>query len=208
MASARKHAKMKLLFLASNSERRSTLLTQLGLQFQVISPTVKEIEISAGTDAQVIQTVENNALRKAQSVRLTQDGLIISGDTLVVTRDNQVLGKPQTGEEAFDMLQQLNGTWHRVISAVAIVDTTTENSSVSHIWSRVRFHNIPPDVIRQYVSTAEPLGKAGGYAIQGLGGFLVEKVEGSFTAVVGMPFEILVPLLSEFDVQIWHYWKS
>ena len=105
-------------------------------------------------------------------------------------------------------LQQLNGTWHRVISAVAIVDTTTENSSVSHIWSRVRFHNIPPDVIRQYVSTAEPLGKAGGYAIQGLGGFLVEKVEGSFTAVVGMPFEILVPLLSEFDVQIWHYWKS
>ena len=199
---------MKLLFLASNSERRSTLLTQLGLQFQVFSPTVKEIEISAGTDAQIIQTVEKNALRKAQSVRLTQDGLIISGDTLVVTRNNQVLGKPQTGEEAFEMLQQLNGTWHRVISEVAIVDTTTENSSVSHIWSRVRFHNIPPDVIRQYVSTAEPLGKAGGYAIQGLGGFPVEKVEGSFTAVVGMPFEILVPLLSEFDVQIWHYWKS
>ena len=199
---------MKLLFLASNSERRSSLLTQLGLQFQILSPTVEEIEISAGTDAQIIKTVEDNALRKAQSVQSTQDGLIISGDTLVVTRDNQVLGKPQTHEEAIDMLQQLNGTWHRVISAVAIIDTTTENASVSHIWSRVRFYNMPLDVIRQYVSTNEPIGKAGGYAIQGLGGFLVEKVEGSFTAVVGMPFEVLVPLLSEFDIQIWHYWKS
>lgn len=199
---------MKLLFLASNSERRSSLLTQLGLQFQVLSPIIEEIEISAGTDAQIIKTVEENALRKAHSVQSTQDGLIISGDTLVVTRENQVLGKPLTDEEALDMLRKLNGTWHRVISSVAILDTTTENSSVSHIWSRVRFYNMPLEVIRQYVSTAEPIGKAGGYAIQGLGGFLVEEVEGSFTAVVGMPFEILVPLLSEFDVQIWNYWKS
>lgn len=208
MASVKRYAKMKLLFLASNSERRSALLTQLGLHFQVLSPTVEELEISAGTDAQIIKAVEENALRKAQSVQSTQDGLIISGDTLVVTRDNQVLGKPQTDEEAFDMLQQLNGTWHRVISAVAVIDTTTEKSLVSHIWSRVRFHNMPHEVIRQYISTDEPIGKAGGYAIQGLGGFLVEEVEGSFTAVVGMPFEILVPLLSGFDVQIWHYWKS
>jgi septum formation protein len=208
MVLAKRDAIMKLLFLASNSERRSSLLTQLGLQFQVLSPTVEELEISAGTDAQIIKTVEENALRKAQSVQSTQDGLIISGDTLVVTRDNQVLGKPQTDEEAFDMLQQLNGTWHRVISAVAVIDTTTENSSVSHIWSRVHFHNLSPEVIRQYISTNEPIGKAGGYAIQGLGGFLVEEVEGSFTAVVGMPFELLVPLLSEFGVQIWHYWKS
>jgi len=199
---------MKLLFLASKSQRRSSLLTQLGLQFQVLYPTVEETEISAGTDAQIIKVVQDNALRKAQSVKSTQDGLIISGDTLVVTKDNQVLGKPQTDEEAIEMLQQLNGTWHRVISAVAVVDTTTEKSSVSHIWSRVCFHNIPLEVIRQYVSTAEPIGKAGGYAIQGLGGFLVENVEGSFTAVVGMPFEILVPLLSEFDTQIWQYWKS
>lgn len=199
---------MKLLFLASNSQRRSSLLTQLGLQFQVLSPTVEETEISAGTDAQIIKVVQDNALRKAQSVKSTQDGLIISGDTLVVTRDNQVLGKPQTDDEAIEMLQQLSGTWHRVISAVAVIDTTTEKSSVSHIWSRVCFHTIPLEVIQQYVSTTEPIGKAGGYAIQGLGGFLVEKVEGSFTAVVGMPFEILVPLLSEFDVQIWHYWKS
>ena len=199
---------MKLIFLASNSERRSSLLTQLGLQFQILSPKVEKIKISAGTDAQIVKTVEENALRKVHSVQSTQDGLIISGDTLVVTRDNQVLGKPQTDEEALDMLIQLNGTWHRVISAVAIFDTTTEKSSVSHIWSRVRFYNMPLEVIRQYVSTAESLGKAGGYAIQGLGGFLVEEVEGSFTAVVGMPFEVLVPLLSEFDVQIWHYWKS
>jgi septum formation protein len=199
---------MKLLFLASNSQRRSSLLTQLGLQFQVLSPTLEETEISAGTDAQIIKVVQDNALRKAQSVKSTQDGLIISGDTLVVTRDNQVLGKPQTDDEAIEMLQQLSGTWHRIISAVAVIDTTTEKSSVSHIWSRVCFHTIPLEVIQQYVSTTEPIGKAGGYAIQGLGGFLVEKVEGSFTAVVGMPFEILVPLLSEFDVQIWHYWKS
>jgi septum formation protein len=199
---------MKLLFLASKSQRRSSLLTQLGLQFQVLYPTVEETEISAGSDAEIIKVVQDNALRKAQSVTSTQDGLIISGDTLVVTKDNQVLGKPQTDEEAIEMLQQLNGTWHRVISAVAVVDTTTEKSSVSYTWSRVCFHNISLEVIHQYVSTAEPIGKAGGYAIQGLGGFLVEKVEGSFTAVVGMPFEILVPLLSEFDVQIWQYWKS
>jgi septum formation protein len=199
---------MKLIFLASRSQRRSSLLTQLGLQFQIIYPAVKETEISGGTDAQIIKVVEDNALRKAHSVQPTQDGLVISGDTLVVTKDNQVLGKPLTDEEAFEMLQQLNGSCHRVISAVALVDTTTENSSVSHIWSRVCFHKIPLEVIHQYVSTREPIGKAGGYAIQGLGGFLVEQVEGSFTAVVGMPFEVLVPLLSKFDVQIWHYWKS
>jgi septum formation protein len=199
---------MKLLFLASKSKRRSDLLVQLGLQFQVVPPQIEEAELASGTDPQIIQTVQRNALHKAQSIKDTQNGLIISGDTLVITKENQVLGKPQTKEEAVKMLQQLNGTWHRVISAVAVVDVATKKSEVRHLWSRVTFHKLPPEVIDQYVSTREPIGKAGGYAIQGFGGFLIEKVEGSFTNVVGMPFEILIPILADFDVQIWYYWKS
>lgn len=200
---------MKPIFLASQSERRSMLLLQLGLQFETILPQIQETPISTGSDTEIVQIVQSNALRKAQSLlNSVNEGIIISGDTLIVTGNNQVLGKPQTQDEAFQMLQSLVGTWHRIISAVAVVDAITKNSLVRHLWTRIKFRNVTDDEIRHYVSTMEPLGKAGGYAIQGKGGFLVDRVEGSYTSVIGLPLELVIDLLDEFGVKIWQHWST
>ncbi|MFX1540689.1 MAG: Maf family protein, partial [Promethearchaeota archaeon] len=165
---------MKRIFLASQSKRRSTLLLQLGLRFETILPQIQETVISTGSDTKIVEIVQSNALRKAQSLlNSVSEGLIISGDTLVVTEDNRILGKPQTHDEAIQMLLSLVDTWHRIISAVAVIDVITRNSLVRHLWTRIRFRKVSDEAIRQYVSTKEPFGKAGGYAIQGKGGFLV-----------------------------------
>ncbi|MFX1491605.1 MAG: Maf family protein [Promethearchaeota archaeon] len=200
---------MKRIFLASQSKRRSTLLLQLGLRFETILPQIQETVISTGSDTKIVEIVQSNALRKAQSLlNSVSEGLIISGDTLVVTEDNRILGKPQTHDEAIQMLLSLVDTWHRIISAVAVIDVITRNSLVRHLWTRIRFRKVSDEAIRQYVSTKEPFGKAGGYAIQGKGGFLVDQVEGSYTSVIGLPLELVIELLDEFGVKIWQYWST
>ncbi|MFW9985134.1 MAG: Maf family protein [Candidatus Odinarchaeota archaeon] len=200
---------MKRIFLASQSKRRSTLLLQLGLRFETILPQIQETVISTGSDTKIVEIVQSNALRKAQSLlNSVSEGLIISGDTLVVTEDNRILGKPQTHDEAIQMLLSLVDTWHRIISAVAVIDVITRNSLVRHLWTRIRFRKVSDEAIRQYVSTKEPFGKAGGYAIQGKGGFLVDRVEGSYTSVIGLPLELVIELLDEFGVKIWQYWST
>lgn len=200
---------MKRIFLASQSKRRSTLLLQLGLRFETILPQIQETVISTGSDTKIVEIVQSNALRKAQSLlNSVSEGLIISGDTLVVTKGNRILGKPQTHDEAIQMLLSLVDTWHRIISAVAVIDVITRNSLVRHLWTRIRFRKVSDEAIRQYVSTKEPFGKAGGYAIQGKGGFLVDRVEGSYTSVIGLPLELVIELLDEFGVKIWQYWST
>lgn len=200
---------MKRIFLASQSKRRSTLLLQLGLRFETILPQIQETVISTGSDTKIVEIVQSNALRKAQSLlNSVSEGLIISCDTLVVTEDNRILGKPQTHDEAIQMLLSLVDTWHRIISAVAVIDVITRNSLVRHLWTQIRFRKVSDEAIRQYVSTKEPFGKAGGYAIQGKGGFLVDQVEGSYTSVIGLPLELVIELLDEFGVKIWQYWST
>ena len=198
---------MKPIFLASKSKRRVNILIQLGLQFQILTPTHQENILRHGTDSEIIETVTANALQKARSLTGSlKEGLIVGGDTLVVTKDNHILGKPESTEDAFRMLQKLTGTWHRVVSAVAIIEANSGKYRTNHIWTRVYFRKVSEEAIRHYSSTKEPLDKAGGYAIQGKGGFLVEKIEGSYTNVIGLPVEILLPLLEEFEVKLWQYW--
>jgi septum formation protein len=194
---------MKPIFLASKSTRRAHILSQLGLRFKILAPLHQETRLKRANDAKIIETVTANALEKARSLTPSlKNGLIISGDTLVVTKDNEILGKPKSAEDAFKMLQELTGTWHRVISAIAIIDAANGNYRANHIWTRVIFREASTKAIRQYISTQEPQGKAGAYAIQGKGGFFVEQIEGSYTNVIGLPIEILIPLLEEFDVKL------
>ncbi len=198
---------MKPLFLVSNSPRRASLLKQLGLQFEIQMPKSKEAVIQTGTDKDIVKTVRENALQKALSILpMIQQGLLISGDTLIVTEGNQILGKPKTSEEAFQMLMSLVGTTHRVISAVAVVDAMTTKSKVNHLWTQISFRKASFEELHCYIATKEPLRKAGGYAIQGKGGFLVEQIKGSYTAAMGLPVEILIPLLKQFGVSPTHYW--
>lgn len=194
---------MKPLFLASNSPRRANILSQLGLEFTVLTPFYKEIIRDSGSDDEIVNIAGQNALQKAHSVRSTiNNGLIISGDTLVVTDQNKILGKPKTPEEAFQMLRQLMGRTHRIISAVAIVDVVTEEAKTDYVWTKVTFHTLSDKALHQYLRTEESLGKAGGYAIQGKGRMLVKSIEGSYTAVVGLPIEVVVPLLRHFGIQL------
>jgi septum formation protein len=189
------------LFLASKSTRRAALLKHLGLTFEIRTPHSQEKTITTGSDDEIIKTVCQNALQKAFSVLPTIDkGLIISGDTLVVTETNQVLGKPKTSDEAIKMLQGLAGKLHRVVSAVAIVDVRSKEKLVGHKWTKVTFRKVSNDELQKYMLTQEPLGKAGGYAIQGKGGALVESIEGSYTTVIGMPVELVVSFLTQFGL--------
>ncbi|MFX1318888.1 MAG: Maf family protein [Promethearchaeota archaeon] len=189
------------LFLASNSPRRAKLLTQLGFEFTVCSPQNQEMYLKQGSDDEIVKLANENALQKALSVLPTiEQGIILSGDTLVVTDDNMVLGKPKSPEEALSMLQKLVGRTHRVISAVAVVEVTKKKTRQGHVWAKVTFQHASEQALNEYVLTREPLGKAGGYAIQGKGAFLVKEIEGSYTSVIGLPVELVLSLLSEFGI--------
>jgi septum formation protein len=190
------------LFLASKSPRRAALLQHLGLTFEIRTPRSKEKIIRSGSDNEIVDTVRYNALQKVFSILPTiENGLVIGGDTLVVTETNLVLGQPKTSDEALQMLQGLSGKSHRVISAVAIVDASSKAKRIGHKWTKVTFRKTSDDELQKYILTKESIGKAGGYAIQGKGGTLVESIEGSFTAVIGMPVELVVSFLAHFGLQ-------
>jgi septum formation protein len=200
---------MPPLYLASASPRRAALLSQLGVSFQVIAPTAEETDATGGPVRVVSRVVLANALRKAKAVAAQlAEGLVIAGDTLVLTDEGKGLGKPQTAEKALTMLRQLVGTWHRVLSAVAIVDAATRKSRVRLASARVWFRPTPDTALRRYIATGEPLDKAGAYAIQGLGSFLVARVSGSYTAVIGFPLELVVALLEDFGFAVPDHWAK
>jgi len=198
---------MPPLYLASASPRRAALLGQLGVPFQILAPTAEEARVTGGPVRVVGRVVLANALRKARAVAAQlAEGLVIAGDTLVLTDKGRGLGKPQTAENALVMLRQLVGTWHRVLSAVAVVDAATRKSRVRLASARVWFRPVPDTALRRYAATGEPLDKAGAYAIQGLGSFLVARVSGSYTAVIGFPLELVVTLLEDFGFTVPNHW--
>jgi len=193
------------LYLASASPRRAQLLAQLGIPFQVVVPSITELSPTAGAPRIIAR---RNALRKALSVAdQLERGIVIGGDTLVVTDQGKVLGKPNSSGEALSMLRLLSGRAHRVLSALALVDAATGRRSLGCSSARVWFRSLPEEALRRYVATGEPLGKAGGYAIQGRGAFLVKRVAGSYTTVVGLPLELLLNLMESFGLHPWQYWK-
>ncbi|MFX1562291.1 MAG: Maf family protein [Promethearchaeota archaeon] len=200
---------MRQIYLASTSPRRIELLSQLGLSFKTISPSYEEGNYPSGSLRLISQTVRANALEKAKIVASDlANALIISGDTIVVTADGLSLGKPRTPKNAMSMLRKLAGTWHHVLSSVAIIDTTTNRHKVKSTSAKVWFRDASEAMLKAYVATGEPLDKAGGYAIQGQGSFFVKRVAGSYTAVVGLPLEIVVDLLEDFGVVIESHWQK
>lgn len=200
---------MVSLYLASTSPQRRALLTTLGIPFEVVSPQTSEKPPSQGKGLTANQIVCVNAYRKASEVasRL-EEGLVIGGDTLATTNQGKVLGKPKTAKGALSMLRLLSGTWHHVISAVAIVNARTSDYQIEAASTKVFFRKISDAELKEYVETQEPLGKAGAYAIQGKGGVFVVRICGSYTAVVGLPLEIVIKLLEEFGVPISKYWAK
>ena len=178
--------------LASSSPRRKSFLESFGLQFTIFPPDIEEIR-NPGENP--IAYVRRMALEKAEETQENfPESLILSGDTDVVL-DGVVLGKPNDPEDALFLLEQLSGRDHLVYSGFCIMDSKTNWTYIGDVTTRVWMRSLPKKWLEWYVSTGEPLDKAGAYSIQGMGTLLVERIEGSHNNVVGYPIEIIMDVL-------------
>ena len=190
---------MKRIILASASPRRKELLEHIGLQFEV-EPSNYDEEITSASEPH--ETARRLSLGKASAAaRKHPNALIIAADTFVVFGD-MVLGKPRTDSEAREMLRALNGHAHSVITGFTVLDTESGKVVSRSVETRVHMNKMTLKEIDSYVRSKEPLGKAGGYAIQGRGAVLVERIEGDYSNVVGLPLSALAESLREFGVEV------
>ena len=188
------------LLLASASPRRSDLLKQMGVSFTVLAVDIDE---SRQGDESPVDYVSRLAMEKAQAGFARQDGQLpsLGADTIVVF-DGQIFGKPRDQQHAETMLMALSGKVHSVFTAVAIDNGSGTALAVSE--TLVEFRTISQSECLIYWQTGEPEGKAGAYAIQGRGGIFVEKLEGSYSGVVGLPLAETEQLLNKFSVPLWN----
>jgi septum formation protein len=185
------------LILASASPRRRELLTQIGIEFQ---QQVADIDETQRPGELPIDYVSRMALEKARTVHAVAqaDVPVLGADTSVVI-DGRVLGKPADYPHAHEMLRQLSGRSHEVLSAVALV---YGREAVAVNQSKVWFRDIGDSEIEAYWRSGEPRDKAGAYAIQGLAATFIQQLEGSYSAVMGLPLYETARLLQEFGIQI------
>jgi len=179
------------LLLASTSPQRRAILEQLGIPFELAPPDYEEHD---PPDADVVELVRSHAAGQARSVGEPDERPVLGVDT-AVHLDGRVFAKPAGPEEAEQMLDALGGHTHEVVSGLCL--RTPGWEVVEHDVTRVTFRPLTPRDLASYVAAGEWEGRAGAYAIQGLGGSLVERVEGDYLNVVGLPAALLVRLLSE-----------
>lgn len=192
---------MASLYLASGSPRRRELLAQIAVPFVTLGAAIDE---SALPDEPAHGYVERLALEKARaglaSLADNTDAVVLGADTAVVL-DGQILGKPQDRSEALAMLAALSGREHQVLTAVALASRT--RSAVQVVTSRVTFRPLRPGEAEAYWATGEPCDKAGSYGIQGLAAVFVSQLQGSYSAVVGLPLCETAQMLNEFAIPCW-----
>ncbi len=172
------------LILASQSPRRQYLLEQAGLRFDVIPSGIDEDAIEPGRPEQYVRLL---AEAKADDIaRRFPDSWVIGADTIVLIGDS-ILGKPVSRSDARRMLQQLSGQTHQVLTGFAVFCNARQHRHSDVVCTDVHFKTLSENEIEWYIRTKEPFDKAGAYAIQGLGTFLVKGIKGSYTNVVGLP---------------------
>lgn len=185
--------------LASQSPRRSELLRQIGLSFTIDPADVDETVLSGESPETYAVRV---ALEKARvASKRAGKGIVIAADTIVVL-NGTILGKPADSRDAERMLDMLSGKMHRVITGLVLRDAATEKTVTRTAVTKVWFKGLSREEIRSYAATGEPLDKAGAYAIQEKGALLVEKVEGCYFNVVGLPLSLLGAMLKELGVDL------
>lgn len=195
---------MAEFILASGSPRRKELLSAVGIDFDVVVSDADENSISK--DAPVEIYVQELALLKAaataKNVLKKKKALIIAADT-IVTLDGKILGKPQDEDDAFNMLSELSGRTHAVYTGYCIMRISDGFTVCNRVKTEVTFKLLDDEKIRNYIRTGEPMDKAGAYGIQGLGALLIEKIDGDYFNVVGLPISSLADTLSgEFDIEL------
>jgi len=182
--------------LASESPRRVEILNSLGMSFTSEGVDIDETRLGdEPASAMVLRLAE----AKARAAAARYSGLILGSDTVVALGD-RILGKPGSKKEALDMLSSLSGHSHEVFTAVVLLKREQVFSDIS--VTSVRFREIHSDEARQYWQSGEPRGKAGAYAIQGLGGLFVESIDGSYSGVVGLPVFHTAKLLARAGMPV------
>ncbi|HCD09707.1 MAG TPA: septum formation inhibitor Maf [Thermoanaerobacter sp.] len=190
---------MKIV-LASKSPRRRELLSNLGLDFEVIESNVEEFSNEKHPSRYVMDLSFNKAMSVAK--KLKEEAIVIGADTIVVIED-KVLGKPKDRDEAFIMLKNLQGRVHTVYTGITIVRTKDFKYVSDFEETKVWIKKLEDEEIFNYIDTGEGYDKAGAYAIQGFGALIVEKIVGDYFNVVGLPISKLFDILKrEFDVRL------
>ena len=190
---------MKPVVLASSSPRRKELLERIGLRFTV-DPVEVDEKLAPSRDP--LRLARSISLKKALAAsRRHPDALVIAADTFGVI-DGQMLGKPSGRAEAVAMLKKMSGNWHRVITGFTLIDGVTGKTVSRTTQTLVHFRKLSISEIKAYVETGEPLDKAGAYAIQGLGALLVDRIEGDYYNVIGLPLSALAVELRKFGVSL------
>ncbi|MGM0501049.1 MAG: Maf family protein [Bacillota bacterium] len=184
------------IVLASASPRRRMLLEQLGLDFVVQPSTIDESSIAIKEPQELVQQL---SYLKASDVKTKESQVVIAADTVVSIGD-EILEKPADKCDAKKMLNTLSGTTHQVVTGITIIssDKTVTNYEVTDVF----FKKLTNNEIEEYIATGEPLDKAGGYGIQGLGAVFVKKINGCFYNVVGLSLYRLVKMIKKIGLEI------
>ncbi len=180
--------KNRSFILGSSSPRRRELLERVGLDFTVMSPDIVEEALPGEPPWEFVKRL---AVEKLQNIRekLSEELPVLTADT-VVYMNGEILGKPSSPQEARHMLKRLSGNWHRVYTGYALL--CGKKLYRRSVKSKVKIITLTDEIIDWYVSTGEPMDKAGAYAVQGIGSFMVEMIRGSYTNVVGLPLSQVI----------------
>ena len=179
------------LILASASPRRREMLTLMGYDFTV-KPSRAEENIGHCAPGEYVSRL---ARIKAAAVAEENPGCCVLGSDTIVYLDGEILGKPRDEEDAFHILSTLSGRTHTVFTGVAII--AGDKETIFYDKTEVTFKTLEPDEIRDYIATGEPMDKAGAYGIQGMGGMFVDRIDGSYSNVVGLPMSMLRTMLAQ-----------
>ncbi len=188
-----------MLVLASTSPRRRELLGRLGIEFRVEPSGIAEDYPPGLTPEDLVRYLAS--AKAAAVVRKYRDAVIIAADTCGVLQ-RKILGKPRTPTDATAMLRTLSARSHRVITGLTVMDSGNAKMVTRVIETRVFIKALTEREIQRYVATGEPLDKAGGYAIQGLGAVIVARISGDYYNVMGLPLYTLAEVLPEFGVEV------
>ncbi len=184
------------IILASASPRRQALLGSLGIYFEVIPATSKEpAPLPEETPAAYAERMARFKAKEIADKR--PDAVVIGADTIVV-QGQEILGKPRSKEDALRMLTQLSGGTHEVITGICIMHKMDKKNVHMSVSTRVVMPQRDEATLKAYIATGEPMDKAGSYAIQGVGGFLVSEIRGSYTNVVGLPLARILEVLVDW----------
>ena len=188
--------KLPPLILASASPRLAELLRQLKLEFEVVPSAAKEVFDEHLSPLELCQL---NAHRKARAVaKKIPDALVLGADTLVFL-SHKIFGKPDDKDQARDMLMQLQGKTHQVVTGVSLIHLRSHSERIFAVSTDVLFRPLTPQQIDEYLAKIDPLDKAGAYAIQENGELVVSEISGSFSNVVGLPIEKVQSELEAWD---------